>query len=288
MKREATWEQVATQYEKAILDGPYHRCRSCDCLFFATQVKTREREHMLKNGWTSELLQRLIVPDHVDDTTYLFCSTCSRYIGKHTTADPNKSFPRFNANVSNLRFPEVPKEIKILTDLEERCVALRIPFMKIVALGCDRQYGIRSGVVNVPVDVRKTIRAIPAHPSKSGVIEVSLMRSMKYKHHYQKARIRPYVVWNAAQRLCETPLYRDLNINLDDQWEEGGGTPQTGTSSENTSLQPDMGYTLESEAPAIEDDDNYIEEETLLDASEAIKFAPGKHITYVITLPTYL
>lgn len=94
--------------------------------------------------------------------------------------------------------------------------------MKIVSLGCDRQFGIKSGVVNVPIDVRKTIKAIPANPSASGVIEVSLMRSMKYKHAYKKARVRPKAIWDAAKELCESPLYIELGITLRDDWDVNG------------------------------------------------------------------
>lgn len=135
-----------------------------------------------------------------------------------------KKFPRLNINNSQLQFPEIPESIKKLTDLESLCVSTRIPFMKIVPLGCDRQWGIKSGVVNVPIDVRTTLEAIPARPETNGLIELTLKRRMQYKSHYQKATVRPDVIWKAAVDLCRSPLYVKENIELvnEDTWTQSG------------------------------------------------------------------
>ncbi|GIY00916.1 hypothetical protein CDAR_519151 [Caerostris darwini] len=65
-----------------------------------------------------------------------FCKTCSDHIRK-------RNVPNLAANYG-FRYPEQPSCLSELNDLEERLVALRIPFMQIRELGRDRQYGIKS------------------------------------------------------------------------------------------------------------------------------------------------
>ncbi|GIY24785.1 hypothetical protein CDAR_229221 [Caerostris darwini] len=64
-----------------------------------------------------------------------FCKSCSDHI-------PKRNVPNLAANYG-FRYPEQPSCLSELNDLEERLVALRIPFMQIRELGRDRQYGIK-------------------------------------------------------------------------------------------------------------------------------------------------
>ena len=210
------WNVAKETYEASIQDGPFHRCYSCDKLLFESQIRRTTYDKLKhKKECSDEYLGKLILNELIDDEEYIFCTTCMTYINK-------KTFPRFNINNSNLKFPEIPEEIRKLTALEERCIAARIPFMRIQALGCDRQLGIKSGVINVPIDVRRTIESIPVRPEHSGVIELSLMRRMRYKSYYMKERIRPAAIWEAAGLLCATPLYIQEGIQLNDQWDANG------------------------------------------------------------------
>ena len=210
------WNVAKETYEASIQDGPFHRCYSCDKLLFESQIRRTTYDKLKhKKECSDEYLGKLILNELIDDEEYIFCTTCMTYINK-------KTFPRFNINNSNLKFPEIPEQIRKLTALEERCIAARIPFMRIQALGCDRQLGIKSGVINVPIDVRRTIESIPVRPEHSGVIELSLMRRMRYKSYYMKERIRPAAIWEAAGLLCATPLYIQEGIQLNDQWDANG------------------------------------------------------------------
>ncbi|GIX94461.1 hypothetical protein CDAR_457401 [Caerostris darwini] len=60
-----------------------------------------------------------------------FCKTCSDHIRK-------RHVPNLAANYG-FRYPEQPSCLSELNDLEERLVALRIPFVQIRELGQDRQ-----------------------------------------------------------------------------------------------------------------------------------------------------
>jgi hypothetical protein len=202
------WIKAEETYNTNVKDGPFHHCYSCDKLLFKTQTKVISRDELIeKKKCSDEYLKKLVLPNLVNEAVLTFCSTCMSYIKK-------LEFPRFNINQSNLKFPDVPDAVKSLTPLEERCVAARIPFMKITTLSHDKQLGIKSGVVNVPIDVRKTVNAIPQRPEDSGVIEISLMRKMEYKNAYLTELVRPAAIWNAARLLCNTPLYIKENIQL--------------------------------------------------------------------------
>ncbi|GIY66716.1 ATP-dependent DNA helicase [Caerostris darwini] len=68
-----------------------------------------------------------------------FCKTCSDHIRK-------RNVPNLAANYG-FRYPEQPSCLSELNDLEERLVALHIPFMQIRELDWDRQYGIKGSVI---------------------------------------------------------------------------------------------------------------------------------------------
>lgn len=142
------------------------------------------------------------------------CTTCHQNVtGKA------KKYPKFCIKTSWLEFPEIPEELRDITPLEERCISCRIVFMKIYALSYDRQFGIRGGIVNVPVDVPKMISSIPIRPEQTGTIQLKLKRKMAYKHHYMYENIRPEKILKAALYLVETPLYKDEEkITLNGDW----------------------------------------------------------------------
>ncbi|GIX94753.1 hypothetical protein CDAR_102641 [Caerostris darwini] len=93
-------------------------------------------------GFTDEQIAIIFSVD-LDEAD--FCKTCSDHIRK-------RNVPNLAANYG-FRYPEQPSCLSELNDLEERLVALRIPFMQIRELGRDRQYGIKGSVTNVPNDL---------------------------------------------------------------------------------------------------------------------------------------
>lgn len=120
-----------------------------------------------------------------------------------------------------MKFPPIHPIVAALQPLERRLVSPRIPFMKIFALGCDRQFGIRGGIVNVPVNVRQMFETIPINPNQANVIHLKLKRKNTYESHYLYERIRPKLIYEAAKILWDTPLYKthDPPITLQENWE---------------------------------------------------------------------
>lgn len=91
----------------------------------------------------------------------------------------------------NMSFPNVPDELKNLTQLEQLLISPRIPFMKIRELPRGGQLGIKGNVVNVPADVNKTVRLIPRNMNESETIPVKFKRSLNFKSHLAFEQVRP-------------------------------------------------------------------------------------------------
>ncbi|GIY01978.1 ATP-dependent DNA helicase [Caerostris darwini] len=113
--------------------------------------------------------------------------SCSHYFLNNTHSDLNdyshekhdhirkRNVPNLAANYG-FRYPEQPSCLFELNDLEERPVALRIPFMQIRELGRDRQYGIKGSVKNVPDDLHKSADCLPRNVNDSATIYVKLKK----------------------------------------------------------------------------------------------------------------
>lgn len=89
------------------------------------------------------------------DKKQWLCKTCQRYIKRNLLP------PQANAN--NLALPDAPPELCSLGSLEERLLAQRYPFMKLLALPKGRQTGIKGAVVNVLVQVARFIKPCQGH-----------------------------------------------------------------------------------------------------------------------------
>jgi hypothetical protein len=108
------WDDVVANFNRAVKEGPTHICRSCDRLFFKESMKSVTRKSLISKGCSEEFLQKVILSRYLNDVSYEFCSTCASCIcGK------NKKYPRFNINMSQLGFPEIPDVVRNLTSLEE-------------------------------------------------------------------------------------------------------------------------------------------------------------------------
>jgi hypothetical protein len=185
--------------------------------------------------------------------------------------------------MSELEFPEIPDVVRNLTSLEERLVAPRIPFMKIFGLGCDSQFGLTAGVINVPVDVPKMFKMVPIKPEQASVIHLKLIRKLSYKSHYKYERIRKENVHEAGQLFVETELYQLEGVSFDTTWQDQNITEFNADPEETTS--PEVEEVSE-ETNDIENDpdepvneevvEQNLYEETLMDSNTLVEIAPGE------------
>ena len=113
----------------------------------------------------------------------------------------------------------IPECLHDLTELEERLVAQRIPFMKIMNLPKGKQKAIIGQVVNVPVDTAETVAALPRTANSSGFIPLKLKRKKSYTGHVLYQMIRPHVVEAALRYLVDHNKHYQ-NILLNEEWQK--------------------------------------------------------------------
>ncbi|KAK3914850.1 41 kDa spicule matrix protein [Frankliniella fusca] len=125
-----------------------------------------------------------------------------------------------NAIINGLSFPSIPHVLQGLTQLEERLLAVRQPFMKIIELSkyAGPQYGLKGSCVNVPTELNSTVSILPRNLSESETILIKLQRKMEDKVPYSYDLIRPERVYKAAEFLVQTEIYKKHNITLNTNW----------------------------------------------------------------------
>ncbi|XP_062603984.1 uncharacterized protein LOC134265790 [Saccostrea cucullata] len=120
---------------------------------------------------------------------------------------------------NHVQFPTKPEELE-LHHLEERLIALRIPFMQLRELPRGRQLSIKGNVVNVPVDIQPTVNSLPRQFNNDITVPVRLKKRLSYKTCDFVENVRPQHVIIALHWLMRnSQMYKDANIHLDDEWE---------------------------------------------------------------------
>ena len=197
-------DRLYLDYQKSIEEGPCEVCSCCEGLWFRRSMKKVNIEKDNVIIILDKMFKDCEIVNH-------FCSTCA--------ADINKGrVPRLFIG-NGLRLPQIPNELEQLSELEERLISPRLPFMQIRPLGVGLQKGLKGAVVNVPINIDTNVSIIPRDVSNHQTIAVSLMRKMEYKRPYLYEMVRTAKVIDAARYLCDTPLYREHQIALSNIWE---------------------------------------------------------------------
>jgi len=196
-------------FHEAIKDGPVYICTCCQQTWFKESVCSQE-------NWPRKLKADFL-KDHV--TKFLsvgnkewLCRTCISNLSEQKT--PKLSFKNKTC------FPQ-KVDILDLQPLEERLIALRIPFMQIRELPRGSQLSLKGAVVNVPTDVQLTVDALPRTQSMMQTVPIKLKRKLVYRGAACTQNVRPHVVMNALKYLLQnSELYRDANISINESWLE--------------------------------------------------------------------
>lgn len=198
-----TEKEFITDFHTKIQQGPIFVCVSCEQLWYKRSVYNFDSvSNNIPHGMSS-CIQNIQSPDN---NTYI-CHTC--YVALSSNKIPTC------CTVNGLQFEQIPVELQDLYPLEERLVALRIPFMQIRDLPCGRQLNLKGNVVNVPANVANTISTLPRTLNTAEIITLKLKRKLEYCHDYLFDNIRPAKVLAAAKWLIEnSQLYQEENITL--------------------------------------------------------------------------
>ena len=119
---------------------------------------------------------------------------------------------------NGMKWPNRPPELD-LYQLEERLIALRIPFMQIKELPRGGQCSLKGNVINVPVDIQPTVSCLPRSMDEKFTIAVQLKKKLSYKKADFKENVRPLRGLTALHWLVnKSELYKKADTVVDDSW----------------------------------------------------------------------
>ena len=141
-KYKSSIDDMKSNYEFKIREGPTHICSCCGGLWFDYSVREFTIESLINKGLRTEFIDTVC---YLKDRIIKLCVTCRKDILLNKVPTLCLS--------NGLAFYKIPDCLKILTELEERLISPRIPFMIIRSLGYCKQFGLKGNLVNVPMNV---------------------------------------------------------------------------------------------------------------------------------------
>ena len=108
--------------------------------------------------------------------------------------------------------------------------------MNIRSLGRERQHGLHGMVVNVPIDIDKTVNQLPRTFLQSQTIQLQLFRKLSFSKPYLYETIRPNVLLEAARYLSTTELFKLEKVVVSEDWVNS--VARTGTNNVNFIVNP--------------------------------------------------
>ena len=200
-----TIKEAIKQFHLDISIGPLYVCSCCHQTWFRKSVS------MLKNTHIPAESKRLHCTDFISvNNEEWICHTC-------LSALRDSKIPKLSVT-NGMKWPIKPPELN-LHQLEERLIALRIPFMQIRELPRGGQYSLKGNVINVPVDIQPTINCLPRPMNDDFTVAIQLKKKLSYKTVDFKENVRPLRVLTALHWLMNnSKLYKNSGIVIDDDW----------------------------------------------------------------------
>ena len=256
-----TIEEAIKQFHSDISIGPLYVCSCCHQTWFRKSVSKLMNVHI-----SAESKQRHCTDFLSVNNEEWICHTC-------LSALRDSKIPKLSVT-NGMKWPIKPPELN-LHQLEERLIALRIPFMQIRELPRGGQYSLKGNVINVPVDIQPTINCLPRPMDENFTVAIQLKKKLSYKTVDFKENVRPLRVLTALHWLMNnSKLYKNSGIVIDDDWfrEVNESAEETvreflGVSREQTNnkhsmdneKQEEISSKKESDAPTDYDSDHYSE-----------------------------
>lgn len=199
-------QETELLFDKLVSSGPIYVCTCCTQTYFSHFMTNIEN---LSESNRQHVAQFCTQYKSVGGIEWI-CQTCLNTARK-------KNIPRFWVN-NGLKFPFKPNELD-LSNLEERLVSPRLPFMQLREMPRGGQLNIKGNIVNVPADVNSTIKTLPRMMNENETIMLKLKRRLSYKHHVAFENIRPNKVFQAAKWLvANSLLFRNEGIVVNETW----------------------------------------------------------------------
>ena len=205
-QKDLTIEESIKRFHLDISIGPLYVCSCCHQTWFRKSVS------MLKNTHISAESRRLYCTDFTSvGNEEWICHTCLSAL--------RESKPPKLSVANGMKWPDKPPELN-LHQLEERLIALRIPFMQIRELPRGGQYSLKGNVINVPVDIQPTINCLPKPMDENFTVAIQLKKKLSYKKVDFKENVRPLRVLSALHWLMNNSEFykKKSGIVDDDNW----------------------------------------------------------------------
>ena len=167
------------------------------------------------------MLKNTHIPTRMRSYSTKFTSVNDEEWVCHTCLNSLKDNKAPRLSVANgMKWPNRPPELN-LHQLEERLIALRIPFMQIRELPRGGQYSLKGNVINVPVDIQPTINSLPRPMDENFTVAIQLKKKLSYKTVDFKENVRPLRVLTALHWLVNnSEFYKNSGIAVNDNWHQ--------------------------------------------------------------------
>ena len=198
-------ENAIKQFHSDISIGPLYVCSCCHQTWFRKSVSMLKNTHIPAESKREHCTNFISV-----NNKEWICHTC-------LSALRDSKIPKLSVT-NGMKWPIKPPELN-LHQLEERLIALRIPFMQIRELPRGGQYSLKGNVINIPVDIQPTINCLPRPMDDNFTVAIQLKKKLSYKTVDFKENVRPLRVLTALHWLMNnSKLYRNSGIVIDDDW----------------------------------------------------------------------
>ena len=190
-------KECIKQFHSSIAVGPLFVCTCCHQTWFRKAVS------MLKNINISAKSVKLYCTQFtsINDEEWV-CHTC---LGELRDG----KVPKLSV-ANGMKWPNRPPELDS-HQLEERLIALPIPFMQIRALPRGGQYTLKGNFINVPVDIQPTVSCLQGPMDENFTIAVQLKKKLSYKKVDFKENVKPLRVLTALHWLVnKSELYKKI------------------------------------------------------------------------------
>ena len=218
--------KAQTEFQCKIQESPTTPCQSCHQLWFQSTMKQTQLHHMqiavkkvaasICNNMADmeeELCNNIMQHTQSLRDRVLNCNNCHEALRKGRASVALQICMAYG-------LPQCPAPLTGLNDMEQRLVALRIPFMQLVRLRIQQQWKIKGSVLNVPNRLDKVATILPRTNVGMHTMLINFKRRMGDSHNYQQQVIDPHRVFEALQYLVTTPLYRKYSAEfVNGAWE---------------------------------------------------------------------
>ena len=182
-----TFTEAIDKFNAAIQGSCSYICTCCHQTWFRQSVKPLST---ISKNIDPTFLSQCVTGYFSEGNEEWICNTCICNIKQ-------RKIPKLSV-ANGMRFPAKLSAL-CLTNLEERLISLRIPFMQIRALNSGGQFSLKGSVVNVPTNIEPTIHALPRMQTNSETVAVKLKRMKEFKHAVVTENVRPTAVLNALK-----------------------------------------------------------------------------------------